>query len=109
MKTRSLKAIYLTFMVLGTLVPLFLAMPHLRTYGLSPFVFIQHANSTSAAAACFADIALAALVFLIFVWSDLKKRKGRIADFWITLILIPIGMVTAVSFYLYRRESSRSV
>lgn len=93
-------------MVLGSAVPLFLAMPHLRTYGFSPVVFFQQANATSAAAACFADITLSAIVLMIFVRADLKKRDGPDTDFWITLVLIPIGLVTALCFYLYRREGS---
>ena len=104
MKSNALKTIYLAFMIIGSFFPMFLALPHLRTYGFSPYVFLQHANSTSAAAACFADIALSAVVFLIFAWSDLKKRDGPQRDFWITLLLIPIGLITSIAFYLYRRE-----
>lgn len=98
---------YLVFMILGSLVPMFLAAPHLQTYGFSPLVFIQHANATSAAAACFADITLSVIVLLIFVWSDLKRRKGPARDFWITVLLVPIGLVTSLCFYLYRREGAR--
>lgn len=92
-------------MVLGSIVPLFLAWPHLSTYGVSPLLFIRQANATSAAAACFADITLSAIVLMIFVRSDLKRRDGPASDFWITLALIPIGLVTSLCFYLYRRES----
>lgn len=104
MKGEGMKGVYLAFMVLGSLVPLFLAVPHLRTYGLSPLVFIQHANATSAAAACFADIALACIVLLIFVWKDLKRHGRSMTDFWVTMVLIPIGLITALSYYLFRRE-----
>jgi len=104
-----LKFVYLAFMFIGSLLPVFLAVPHLRTYGFSPLVFVQHANSTSAAAACFADIALASLVFLIFAKVDSKRRNAPVWEFWLSLILIPIGLVTAVSFYLYRRECSKQL
>ncbi len=93
-------------MVLGSMVPLFLATPHLRTYGFSPIVFFQQANATSAAAACFADITLSAIVLMIFVRADLKRRNGPTSDFWVTLLLIPIGLVTALCFYLFRREGA---
>lgn len=91
-------------MIIGSFVPLFLAMPHLRMYGLSPMIFIKQANATSAAAACFADITLSAIILMIFVRSDLKRREGPTSDFWITLLLLPIGLVTSLCFYLYRRE-----
>lgn len=102
-----MRFVYLAFMIIGSLLPLFLAVPHLQTYGFSPLVFLQHANSTSAAAACFADIALAAIVFLIFVKVDSKRRNAPQFEFWVTLLLIPIGLITSISFYLYRRECSR--
>ena len=100
----QVRGIYLILMVVGSFVPLFLATPHLRTYGFSPLVFINQANATSAAAACFADITLSAIVLMIFVRSDLKRRNGPTKDFWITLALLPIGLITSLCYYLYRRE-----
>lgn len=91
-------------MLFGSLIPIFLASPHIDTYGLSPLAFIQHANSTSAAAACFADLCLAGAVFMVFCWIDISRRGAKRWEFWVTAALLPIGLITSVAFYLWRRE-----
>jgi hypothetical protein len=101
-----MKNVYLASLIAGAILPFCFALEHLRAHGASPVAFIQEATTTSAARACFVDLCLAGLVFLGFAIYDSARSGVAKKHVWIAAMLTPVGLVSTVAYYLWRRECS---
>jgi hypothetical protein len=102
--TQSFKSLYLLLTIVGSIIPWFFLLQD-PTSLLSPSLVLQRAVANNVATAVTADFLISSLVFLCFVWIELK----RLGASWLWLLLYTaltfiIGLSCSLPLFLYRRE-----
>lgn len=102
-----LKRFYLVMAIIGTIVPWFFFATFFAAEGLNIPLFVQSLFVNGAAAGFVADVLLAAVVFLVWSYSDAQKVGVR--RWWLVLpASFLVGLSLALPLYLYLRADARS-
>jgi len=100
------KQLYLTFAVVGLIVPYYFFGRFLLANGFDVRGFVRQVIATPVSTFFASDLLIASLVFLRF----LRREAARYAidDWWLyVLALVAVGLSFALPLFLYTRESRR--
>jgi uncharacterized protein DUF2834 len=95
--------IYAMLAFAGAILPYVLFIPWLADHGMDGRVFLAQLFATGPATIFAADVLFAAIVFLVFVWSEGRRLGMR--HLWIQpVVTYGIGLCCALPLFLALRE-----
>jgi hypothetical protein len=95
--------VYAVLALAGAILPYVLFIPWLAEHGADGRVFLGQLFATGPATIFAIDVLFAAIVFLIFVWSE--GRRLRMRHLWIQpAVTYGIGLCCALPLFLALRE-----
>lgn len=100
-----MKAVYLIFCVIGTLLPYGHFLPWLSAHGLNGSQFRHDLHGSGVSEFFAADVIISAIVLLTFMWSE--SRRSKIPAWWLAVIgTLFVGVSLGLPLFLYLRERS---
>lgn len=98
-----MRAVYLTFAILGAIVPYYFFFAHFQSEGTAVGSFLSALFVNGATGGFTADLVISSLVFWIWLVRSEAKRP------WLYVLLnLTIGLSCAFPAYLYAREGTGS-
>jgi len=99
----KIKHLYLTFCILGIILPYTAYMPYFMEYGFSITDFISKIFSHPVTAFIGYDLLIAALVCLILMF--IEGRRIKMKYYWVPMLCsVFIGLAFGLPLFLYLRE-----
>lgn len=98
------KHLYLTFCLLGTLLPYSQLVPFLREHGLDARLFLDQLFANHIAGFFGMDVIVSSLVLWVFVLVD--GRRSRVKHLWAPIVAnLAVGVSLGLPLFLYMREA----
>ena len=99
--------LYAGLAVAGAILPYALFLPWLAAHGFAPRLFVAELFATGPATVFAADVLLASIVFLIFVF--VEGRRLGMRHLWVQpVVTYTIGRCCALPLFLALRERRRA-
>ncbi len=99
----TLKDLYLTLCILGTVLPYSQFVPFLREHGLDARLFLDHLFANSVSGFFGMDVLVSSVVLWVLVFSE--GRRAGVKHLWAPIVAnVTVGVSLGLPLFLYMRE-----